>query len=124
MKEFCTRERSTFEYSTYLRDTDGSPVLLSAIATLKLTLYNWRDGAIINGRDHQDAKNANGVTIHPTSGLLTFRGGPDDSPIVDPSDQVSSERHIALWEWTYGIGGLDGGNHEVAFIVENVALVA
>lgn len=115
MKEFCTRELSTFAYTAYLKDCDGTPIPLDAIDTIKLTLYNAKDGTKINGRDQQDVKNANGVTIHPTSGLLTFRGSPADSPVFD--DCVVREVHIALFEWTYN--NSDGGQHQVAFLVEN-----
>ncbi len=57
---------------------------------------------VLNARDWQDILNAHDVTIHSTSGLVTWTMQPEDNLIVTPRRQV--ERHIATFVATW-----DGG---------------
>lgn len=94
-------EQSSITVTFYLKDNTGTVVPLSAIVTAQLTLYDlgtYAPGAspvvgIINDRDWQDIKDANNVTIHATSGLVTWLMQPEDNPIVTLRRQI--ERHRA-----------------------------
>lgn len=112
---FVVRERATALYQATLKDEAGVVIPSSAIATLTLTLRNAADDAIINGRDAQNVLNANGVTVHATSGLLVWTMTPADNAIQD--DTLPNELHLALFEFTYST--TKGGHHEVALTVQN-----
>jgi hypothetical protein len=86
---------------------------------LTLTYYHVADGSIINNREGQDILNANGVTFHATSGLLTWTLQPADTVIV--LDSYAVERHRALLEWTLNNGVT--GKHEVDILVRNLGKV-
>ena len=82
-----------------LRDNAGTVVPLANIDTATLTLYDLDTFApnsspqtgIVNDRLEQDVKNANDVTIHATSGLVTWAMQGEDAVIVTPRRQM--ERH-------------------------------
>jgi len=108
-------ERTTPVYSARFVDEFGNPVALANLVTVVLTLYNLVDGVIINGRDKQDIKNANDVTIHATTGDIIWSLQEADTVLVNP-DQIpvgNLEAHIALFEWSYGPGGARKGKHLV-----------
>lgn len=93
-------ERSSKTVSFTLKDNAGTVVPLADIDTATLTLVDWdthvpgeSPNAVINDRDAQDVKNANQVTIHATSGLVTWAMEPDDNIIVTARRQI--ERHRA-----------------------------
>jgi hypothetical protein len=94
-------ERSSRTVTFTVADNAGTAVPLASIATAGLTLYDcdtYVPGAsptvgVLNGRDAQDVKNLNNVTIHSTSGLVTWAMQPDDNVIVTLRRQV--ERHRA-----------------------------
>lgn len=93
-----------------LNDNAGLAVPLANISTAILTLYDvetYEPGVsptvgIINGREEQDVKNANNVTIHATSGLVTWAMQDEDNPIVTIRRQV--ERHRALFRFEVSTG--------------------
>jgi len=117
-------ERSPLTYEATLLDETGAPVALGSIESITLTLYN-ADGDepanIVNGRDHQDIKNANDVTIDATSGKLTWAVQPADTAIVDA--RLGYERHVALFEYVT-TGNKRQPAHEVMLRVRNVRKVA
>jgi hypothetical protein len=96
-------ELSSGEYSATLVDEHGDPVPLSEITSLQLTLVDFNTGEVINDRDHQDALNTNDVTVHPTSGLLTWSIQPEDNIIVTNTIKDGTvERHRATFELQFG----------------------
>lgn len=94
-------ELSSFTITATILDQASQPVPLSDITVATLTLFDLEtynpSGSpivgIINSRDAQDVLNANNVTIHATSGLLTWVMQPADNPIVTTRRQI--ERHRA-----------------------------
>ena len=65
-------ERSMALYTAYLKDETGTVVALAAIATLTLTVRDRLTNTVINARSAQNVLNANNVTVHATSGLVTW----------------------------------------------------
>lgn len=86
--------------SMTVKDTDGVAIPLASMTTIKLTLQTM-DGDVVNSRDAQNVKNANGGTYADTSGLLSIILTPADNAIVGEADL---ERHSALIEFAYASG--------------------
>lgn len=97
-------ERSSKTYTFTLLDDDDTAIPLASISTLTLTL-DTPDGTVINSRTSQDVKNANNVTVHATSGLVTWTMQPADNQIVssDVTDRTQ-ETHRATWVVTLSDG--------------------
>lgn len=109
-------ERTTQFYTTTLKDEAGAALPLSAFSILTLTYSTMADGVIINSREDQNILNTNNVTVHATSGLLTWTLQPADTIIVETATPLES--HRALFEWTLTNG--HAGKHEVIILVRNV----
>ena len=112
-------EGNSMVYKATLLDPDDVAITEALIVSITLTLYDSGTGTIINSRNAQNVKNANQVTIHATSGLLTWNALPADSPIVSsvlPAGET--EQHIALFRVVYG--GNKGLNHEVPISVKQL----
>jgi hypothetical protein len=84
-------------------DATGVPLNKVSIITLKLTLINAADKAVINGRDEQSIKDEHGGSLADTAdgyALLTLKLLAADNPIVGVvTGRVES--HYALVEWTW-----------------------
>lgn len=95
-------EGNSFVYTATLLDENSTAIPLSVINSLTLTLFDAGTGTIINNRNGQDVLNTNQVTVHATSGLLTWAGLPADNAIVDSGKvQDSLEQHVALFRVVY-----------------------
>ena len=81
-----------------IKDAAEVVIPLSSIDACTLTLYDQATRAIINSRQAQDVLNANGTTIHATSGLLTCDLNAADNVFVG---EKAKERHVALFKFTY-----------------------
>jgi len=92
---FHLTERQTASYTATIKDFTGAALAVANISTAQLTLA-LRDGTIINSRDAQDVKNTNNVTIHATSGLLTWSIQPGDTQMID--EYAVTERHVATFD--------------------------
>lgn len=121
---FRTRQDSSAIYTATIKDELGVVIPLTELTTLKLTLYNADvtepspvSGNIINSRSAQDAKNTNNVTVHGTSGLVTWNMQVADNPIID--ETRLTELHGARFDFTYG-SPTKAGSHEIRLRVENV----
>lgn len=120
--ERTVNEGTTFLYTCTLKDESGVVVPLSAIGALTLTLYDVDSDTIINSRDTQNVLNANNVTVHATSGLLSWTAQAADNPIVLATRPAGSlERHIALFEWTWAT--TKKGKHELEIFVQQLSQV-
>jgi hypothetical protein len=120
---FDVKEGTGAKYTATLKDADGTVIPLANLTSITLTLYNYADSSIINSRDDQDVKNANNVTFHATSGLLTWLIQAGDNPIVNTNIAIGSkEQHVALFEFVYAGNGTPG-KHEVDILVENLGQV-
>lgn len=120
MKIFRVKEKTSALYTATLKDGDENPVALADIATITLTLYNADNVALTLIRNAQDVKNNNDVTIHATSGLLSWTLNTTDTTIADQT--LDTELHIARFDFTYGSPTLTG-KHEVGFRIENLKRV-
>ena len=121
---FELKEGAGAKYTATIIDSDGTAIPLTAITTIALTLYNRDDESIIKSRNNQDVKNKNDVTIHATSGLLTWLLTAADNPIIDGvrHPKGTREPHIALFEFSY-TGEGSPGKHEITLMVKNLGLV-
>lgn len=99
---FEVLEGSSATWTGYLRDAAGVAIASADIVALTITLYDRLTDTIINSRTAQDILNANNVTVHATSGLITWEVQPADNVIVGTSLKTNkSEEHVALIECTY-----------------------
>lgn len=122
---FHVRESSTARLTATLKDETETAIPAASINTLTLLLYDQltelaspgSTGAVINSRNRVNILNANGCTA-TSSGGVTLTLTPADNVIVNTGE--SSERHVALFEWTYA-AGLKGGKEEVLIDVSNYA---
>ncbi len=120
MATFETKEKTGAKYTATLTDADGTAITLASISAITLTLYNVATDATINNRSTQNVKNLNNVTIHATSGLLTWLMQPEDNVIAGTGISIGAhEHHRALFEFTY-TGNGSPGKHEVDILVENL----
>lgn len=113
-------EKSTLRITGRLQDENNVAIGVSALTTLTLTLFDKASASIVNSRSASDIKNANGGTVD-ANGNFTLVLGPLDGTIIDSGQPY--ERHVALFEWTYG-GGSKQGRHEVEWIVRNLSKVS
>lgn len=119
-REFDILEKTTGLYTaTIVGDDHVTPVPLVSLVSIALTLYAIiANGTtqFINSRDHQDVRNLHNVTIHATSGLLTWAIQSQDTTLVEPT--LPFERHIVLFEWVTSSGAV--GKHEIILVVKNL----
>lgn len=97
-------------------DAAGAGISASALDTLRLTLYEQRTGAILNGRDQADILNTGGGTVS-SAGDLVLVLSPADTALVHQSAAV--ETHVAYLEWTYN-SGADRGRAVIEYPVRNL----
>jgi hypothetical protein len=84
-----------------------------------VTLKDVATGTVINSRNAQNVKNANGVTISAL-GALVWAMAPADNLIVGTQ---LIEEHMALFVFTWGGGGVKACRHPVSIKVLNLAEV-
>jgi len=111
-EEWIVNQRSSAIYTGTMLDELGDPLELADLDTVTLTLYDLATGRIINGRDGQDVMNANDVSVHDTSGLVTWYIKPADNIIVGNIAEGELEVHVALFRWTWTGYGPYGQNWE------------
>jgi uncharacterized phiE125 gp8 family phage protein len=71
--------------------------------TLTLTLYDAKTGGVIGLRNAQTVLNANGGTVHATSGLFTMTFTQADLAMVTATED--EELHVAIFQATWAGGG-------------------
>lgn len=122
-------EKQSATYKASLIDESGAAVPGSSLSTLTLTLYDRATGTIINGRNNQNVKNANDVTVDE-QGNLVWEMRPEDNVII--TDRASStatyvdgelvrgiEDHCALFRATWR-GGTRAVSHQITINVVNL----
>jgi len=117
MSVYSVTERTSAQYTATLKDSAGVALALTSIVTAVLTLKDVEAASVINSRTAQDVKNANNVTIHATSGLLTWNIQPADNVIVTTGTEI--ELHRAVFEIVYATD--QKLVHEVYLLVRNVS---
>ena len=120
MATLYTKEGTGAIYTATLEDSTETAIPSANISAITLTFYDVASGDIINSRDDQDVKNANNVTIHSTSGLLTWTMQAADNVIVD--DDLAWEHHRALFEFVFSGTG-SPGKHISQLMVRNLSKV-
>ena len=123
---FRARESSTARLTAVVEDETETAIPSASLDTLTLLLYDQRTqiaspgttGAVINGRNRQSVLNANGGTVD-ASGNLEMLLSPADNVIIG-TGEGQSERHVALFEYTYA-AGLKSGKEEILIDVFNYA---
>ena len=128
---FDVPEQSSGVYRAIIVDESGALLPGSILSTLTLTLYAVRSGGnidYINSRNAQNVLNTNGVTVYDTLQTDTLFDSstvqynlkwiftPQDTTLVRAQLQI--ERHIALFEWTWGSG--KAGKQEMILAVKNL----
>lgn len=122
---FHARESSSSKLTATIQDESEVAIPAGSLSSLTLMLYDQTTelanpgttAAIINSRNRQNVLNANGCAVS-TGGVMTMTFTPADNVIVNTGK--SSERHVALFEYTYA-AGLKAGRHEVLIDVYNYA---
>ena len=112
-----TQERGTPVIGFKLLGEDGQPVASAAMTTMTLTLYDARTNAILNSRNAQNVLNANNVTMHATSGVVTWSIQIADQPIQN--SKLDVEQHIGLFLFTWS-SGTKAWAHQVILNVANI----
>lgn len=112
-------DRTTAQYQTTLLDSDDNPIADAAISDILATLVRVSDGAVINSRDAQSVHNANGGTMHSTSGLFTLQFDEADTAADTGGDRFQ-RRRLTL-DVTLVAGGRQ--THDVQFFVEDLLAI-
>ncbi len=106
-------EGSSSSVTFTLKDNLGVVIPLANLSVAELTLFDLLTYAplaspirgIINDRDSQDVRNTNDVTVHVTSGLVSWAVQPEDTIIVASRRQI--ERHRARFRFVASGAELD-----------------
>lgn len=118
MATHLVQEKETTKFTATITDEAGAVLASASISALTLTLYDHASGDIINSRNAQDVKDTNNVTIHATSGLMTWTSVANDHVMSDTTKEY--ELHVALFEWTFSS---KTGRHEILMLVRNLTKV-
>jgi len=94
-------EKTTPEIVAVLTDLLGDPIPGNTLDSLTLTYYQEYTQAIINGRDAQNALQANGVTVD-ANGKLVWKMSVLDTAILNGA--LETEPHIAHFVFAYPDG--------------------
>ena len=121
---FRARESSTARLTAIVEDETETAIPGASLDTLTLHLYDQKTelatpgttAAVLNGRNRQNVLNVNGCTVD-SSGNLEMIFTPADNVIIN-TGAGESERHVALFEYTYA-AGLKAGKEEVLIDVVN-----
>lgn len=119
MNSFVGKELTSSEYTFTLKDEDGVAIPSASLAALILTLKDVATSTVINLRTAQNVLNADNVTVHATSGLVTWKVQPLDM-VISNTYQLQ-ERHRATFTATTTASPAVKLNHEVTIYVENFA---
>lgn len=118
--QFRTKERTGAVYTATIKDSDATVIPLANLTTITLTLYDLDSGTIINSRNGQDVKNTSNVTIHASSGLLTWTMQALDNAIISTTLAVDKEeKHRAMFEYVFTGNGTPG-KHVFEILVMNL----
>ena len=112
-------EKTTAKITFTLKDEADTVIPLDQIATLTLTLYNEESRTIISTRDAQSVLNLNNVTVHATSGLVTWLLQSADTSIETATKRY--ETRIALFAWTFAT--TKSGKRQIRYKVQNLEKV-
>ena len=118
-------EGDYFVYACTLKDEDGTALPLASIDSLTLDLFHESDDGVvtvINSRTAQDVKNANGGTVHATTGAFSLPLYAADNPIVGTPATGELQKHTLRLTLTYST--TKTRVHEEAIYVTQLASVS
>jgi len=98
-------EGSTAAFFAVLKDPLGNLLPLSVVDSIALTLFDVASGAIVNGRNSQDIKNANDVTVNE-SAVLHWQMQIEDTSILDGDAEYETHRGEFIVNYNSGSGRL------------------
>lgn len=117
-------EETTRWYRGILYDKDDAVLTSANIASLTLTLFEYRTQAIINSRNDYDLYNGGawdqGCTISD-SGVILLRLDPADNEIVSGASE--NERHVILLKGTTSGSPSYAFVHKYEYEVINIKLI-
>lgn len=114
---FDTRKASSASFQADMLDEDGEIVPGSTLQSLLLTLKH--NASVINGRNAQNVKNANGVTIDE-KGHMIWTMDPRDNPINTPNlPDGTTEQHKATFVWSWAGGAKQGQIDILINVIQN-----
>lgn len=126
-----TIEGSTSTYAVTFQTLAGGPIANTELTSVELTLFVLPadaptfGGTIINGRQDEDIlgvgkTGANDVTISATSDLV-WTLQPEDNAIIDTTNLVTIEPHLARFKVVYDVGaGAETLIHDVVLNVRRL----
>lgn len=126
-----TLEGATSTYTVTFQTLAGGPIANTELTSIELTLFTLPPdvppfgGIIINDRQDQDVlgvlkTGANNVTVSATSEVV-WTLQPADNVIVDTTNLVTVEPHLARFKVVYDVGaGAETLIHEVVFNVRRL----
>ena len=106
-------EESDVVYSATLKDSSSNTI--TAVSSMKLTLYEKKSGIILNGRKEQNILNLSGGTF--SDGSFTFNFDENDTKMI--SKRNLYEDHVARFTYTYD-SGTKTGRHAIVIKIQNV----
>lgn len=111
-------EGSSWAYMADLVDpTTGLALDPASVTTFVLTLRDVASGAIVNGRDSQDVRNANGGSL-AAGGAFQMIFGPLDNAIIGTPAAGTLQERRATFKVAFTNGHV---NHEVVYYVQQLA---
>lgn len=113
-------EGSTVYLTGTLLDHLNVAIPSAALFALKVWITDRKTGTVINGRNGTSILNANGGTVHATTGAWTFKLGALDSAIVNTADPYETHRVLVVWEYN---AGADKGSLEFLIPYRNLAVL-
>ena len=120
---FVVQEGESHNVTGSFVDADGAAINLASLATFEITLYNENGNQIINSKDAQDAKNANGHTVASDGSFIVRLNVADSS--IEVEDPVIAEQalqyHILrlVWTWSDGVA-VRTGIEQLRFAVQKL----
>jgi hypothetical protein len=128
-EQFYVNERTSAKITATLTDEEGAAVPSATLESLELWLFEKTRKSIVNSRGTllaagQDVltPGSHGVSLHPTSGLLTWQLSPADTECVlttPPKTPTVDETHVAVFKGIWG-NGLRGFTTQIEIIITDM----
>lgn len=115
-------EKTTGRIRTYLEDEAGDPIPSADLVTLTLSVWEKKSGTTVNSRSAQSVLNTNNVTVHATSGLVTWSVQTGDTTLVDTTiPENGIQEFCFLYSWTTSS---ETGRHLDSYFVQQLLKVS
>lgn len=128
-ERYFVNERTSAVYTAILKDENGVVIPKDSFETFELWLFEKTQKTIINNRGTLAGPGQNvlvagshGVTIHNTSGLLTWQISTLDTKCVlttPPATPIKDEVHVAVFKATWSSGS-KGFTHQFEIVITDM----